>query len=227
MRMKKTPENILERAELMARKLRMNYNEDSIKFLEGYIERQKTREDLKNFDSIVTDLGSYVGECIIRNYNGTWGQDNRGFHIKFDDSNKVYPFSKVKKQFENGLSDPVLAFYRSIPIIYKTRLSTMEEIINYIKEKEAHVAERYLEMKDMSEEEKIRSALQHVSVQFSKTASEIIMISNTVDRGEPLDIESLKINMTKNIINTLYLAGQLKMDSLELEGLVKRVIDSK
>jgi len=36
--------------------------------------------------------------------------------VAFDGKNRVYPFAKVSKQFENGLEDSVYSFYTVIPI---------------------------------------------------------------------------------------------------------------
>jgi hypothetical protein len=67
-------------------------------------------------------IGSYFGECIIHTYGGTWREHNGRWGIFFDDSNAVFPFSKVSKQFQDGLDGghSILSFFELIaPVILK------------------------------------------------------------------------------------------------------------
>jgi hypothetical protein len=112
---------IKENAELVKKQLDIEYNEESIKFLEEFIERQKNRMDTNQIDGLINTLGSFLGECIIENFGGSWEEDEHGLTIKFDEKNGVYPFSKIRKQFENGLEDSIFSFYTSIPIIFKPK----------------------------------------------------------------------------------------------------------
>ena len=80
------------------------YNRESVAWVEGYIERQRTRSDLtpETLDGMAQVLGSFLGQC-------------------FDDSNAAYPFNKVRKQLQNGAdgSDSILAFFDSIGPLFK------------------------------------------------------------------------------------------------------------
>jgi hypothetical protein len=112
-------ENIKKNAQLVAGQLNLNFDEPSIKVLEGFIERQRERMGEKGIDGLINTLGSYLGECIIRNYGGHWENDTDGSpYIQFDEKNGSYPFSKVRKQFKNGLEDSIYSFYTQIPTVF-------------------------------------------------------------------------------------------------------------
>lgn len=92
-----------------------NYSAGSIKWLDSYIERIRTEPPTDDErQQLVSNLGSYLGEAIIAAYGGTWSQDEFGWHIRFDEKNRAYPFNKVAKQFLNGSEDSIFGFYSSI-----------------------------------------------------------------------------------------------------------------
>ncbi len=109
---------IKENAEFVKKQLNIEYNEESIQFLEGFIERQKNRMDESEISVLINTLGSFLGECIIENFGGSWEEDNYELAIKFNKGNSVYPFLKIRKQFANGLEDSIFPFYRNIPILF-------------------------------------------------------------------------------------------------------------
>lgn len=102
----------------------------------------------------------------------------------------------------------------------------MDDLINYIGERWVCTPERYPEMEGMNDEERLRFVLRHSALHFAKTAGKIAGASEGVDHGETANIEDLKKNTAKSLINTFYLAGQLKMDESELERLVKEIVDT-
>jgi hypothetical protein len=108
-------------AETVKTKLDLNYDAESVKFIEGYIERIKTEFDLTEYQGLINAIGAFIGQCIIINYGGAWQLDPEGPHmcVAFDATNKVFPFSKTTKQFENGLEDSVYSFFTVIPTIFK------------------------------------------------------------------------------------------------------------
>ncbi|MEP6754201.1 MAG: hypothetical protein ABJA67_01770 [Chthonomonadales bacterium] len=100
--------------------LPFDYDAESVEWLDGFINRQRTREDLNDakFNGIVSCAGSYVGECIIRNYGGEWRRDENGWGVFFNDTNVAYPFNKTSKQFEFGEEDSIYYFYMTIPTLF-------------------------------------------------------------------------------------------------------------
>jgi hypothetical protein len=91
-------------------------NRDSVEWVEGFIERQRAREDfdLNNSDRLIDVLGSFLGECIIANAGGEWRvSETHGLGVGFPDGNFCYPFNKVSKMFRYGLAggDSILSFY--------------------------------------------------------------------------------------------------------------------
>src|SRR5690606_26633646 len=74
---------------------------------------------------LIHSLGSFIGQCIIKNYGGHWqvDQETQAICIEFDDKNKIFPFAKTAKQFENGPEDSVYSFYTIIPTLFKITIS--------------------------------------------------------------------------------------------------------
>jgi hypothetical protein len=97
----------------------LDYDESSVAWLDGYIERSRKELKQETIEKLIDRFGCFLGECIRRNYGGQWAGANGTWAIKFDDRNKIYPFNKVAKQFQNGSEDSILSFYTLIPIIFK------------------------------------------------------------------------------------------------------------
>src|SRR5215510_9277367 len=83
---------------------RFGFDAPSVEWIDGFIERQRVRDDVSPefAGKMVSVLGSYLGECIIRSYGGHWVFADDGWRVEFDQKNAVYPFAKVEKQFANG-----------------------------------------------------------------------------------------------------------------------------
>lgn len=99
---------------------RFGYDAQSVAWLDGYIERQRARDDLTQelIDGLVNVFGSYLGECVIACYGGSWENEDGQWRVSFDVGNAVYPFSKVRKQFQNGSEDSIMSFFEVIPIVF-------------------------------------------------------------------------------------------------------------
>ena len=95
---------------------RFGYGPESIAWVDGYIERQRQRMgDAEAVSSLVSVLGSYLGEAIIAAAGGSWDVHERDeIGVKFVNGDWCFPFSKVAKQFAAGPEDggeSILAFY--------------------------------------------------------------------------------------------------------------------
>jgi hypothetical protein len=110
------------------KELKLNYDADSVKFIEGFIERNKSAIPKDQWNGLINSCGAFLGQCIIENYGGHWEKDNDGLVcISFDDKNKAYPFAKVNKQFENGIEDSIYSFYIVIPKVFKLESTSMKK----------------------------------------------------------------------------------------------------
>jgi len=121
-------ENIRANAELVLQQVRSlsgsdsGYTQESVKWLEGYIERLRNSgtfasEETKN--KLTSVFGSFLGECIIRCYGGTWKQHDDVWCVAFDEKNVAFPFAKVAKQMDNGLEDGIASYFDVIPIVFR------------------------------------------------------------------------------------------------------------
>lgn len=117
-------ENIRLNADLVVKTLGENngvnlaFDEESVKWLDGYIERNRKNWDEQTMEKLSGVLGSFLGECIRLNFGGEWKMDEYGLGIFFSEGNVAYPFHKIKKQMINGEGDSIASFYATIPIIF-------------------------------------------------------------------------------------------------------------
>lgn len=118
-----TREQILTNAELvvstMAEQLdvELDFDEQGVAWLDGYIERNREAW-ASDVDGLVSPLGSYLGECIVQTYGGDWAEVDGRIGVRFDEQNAAFPFSKVRKQIENGPEDSVHSFFTAIPVLF-------------------------------------------------------------------------------------------------------------
>ncbi|MCL1972192.1 MAG: hypothetical protein FWG57_04300 [Endomicrobia bacterium] len=96
----------------------LNFDEQAVRWLDGFIQRQYKDADPAIRNGLINMLGSFLGECIIRNFGGEWVCVDGSWGIRFDDKSAVFPFAKVGKMLENGSDDSVLGLYTLIPILF-------------------------------------------------------------------------------------------------------------
>src|SRR5262249_5123549 len=94
------------------------FNAKSVEWVEGFIERDRTRRDLSQGvpAGLVNAFGSFLGECVVASSDGEWEwmEDRGDWGIRFRSGSVAFPFVKVSKQFSNGLEsgDSITSFYR-------------------------------------------------------------------------------------------------------------------
>ena len=96
------------------------YTDQSVKWLDGFIERTRIHHPTEDeIDRQTSNLGSYLGEAIIAAYGGAWACDEHGWHIRWSEKNRAYPFSKVAKHVRYGAEDSIYSFYSAIRALPK------------------------------------------------------------------------------------------------------------
>lgn len=96
----------------------LDYDEDSVVWLDGYIEHNRRNWDAPMTEKLASVLGSFLGECIRRNFGGEWKETENGLGVEVTENNVAFPFNKIKKQIQNGSDDSIASFYQTIPIIF-------------------------------------------------------------------------------------------------------------
>jgi hypothetical protein len=103
------------------------FGSESVAWVDGYIDRQRRRlTDTDTTAKLVSVLGSYLGEAIIKAAGGAWDVHERDeIGVRFDNGDWCFPFSKVAKQFAGAdadSSESILAFYNfSVELIANGR----------------------------------------------------------------------------------------------------------
>ena len=97
----------------------LNYDKESVAWLEGYIDRIRPQLTNESYSGLATALGAYLGESIIATYGGSWDyfeeQDQWG--IRLGEKSAAFPFSKVHKQLKDGEFESILSFFTILPRI--------------------------------------------------------------------------------------------------------------
>ena len=65
-------------------------------------------------DSLLVDLGSYIGEVIIRTIGGHWNSSGNAEINDVCRIEAVFPIQKVRKRFANGIEDSLDYYIRAI-----------------------------------------------------------------------------------------------------------------
>lgn len=99
--------------------IELRYDEESLVYLDGYIERNKSV--LTKHEGLVNLIGSFLGECLIASYDGEWVDDPKmGWGVKIANELTAFPFNKVKKRFKpDDQYNSIASFYRSTPAFLK------------------------------------------------------------------------------------------------------------
>ncbi|HEU4324458.1 MAG TPA: hypothetical protein VFS21_15055 [Roseiflexaceae bacterium] len=96
-------------------------NAESVAWVEGFIERQRARPDFDGplADRLTDVLGSYLGECMIEIYGGRWELLDGRWGVRLPNGNAAFPFTKVHKQFDEGLDggESVASFFQVFGMI--------------------------------------------------------------------------------------------------------------
>jgi hypothetical protein len=99
--------------------VQLTFDSDSVKWLDGYIERVRAGMDESQIYGLSNTIGAFLGECIISNYGGSWRQSEDGnWGVFFDDKNVVFPFAKAYKQLACGKDDSIFGMYNIIPVVF-------------------------------------------------------------------------------------------------------------
>lgn len=97
------------------------YDEESLKWVDDFLSRTREEYSEEQRERLAAMVGSYLGECIIKNLGGAWDLDEYGWAVYFDEENAVYPFSKTWKHLENGPDDSIYSLYTTIPVLFNLK----------------------------------------------------------------------------------------------------------
>lgn len=98
--------------------VKLDYDEKSVEWMDGYIERNRLKWDAETAAKLSNVLGSFLGECIRRNFGGEWQTTENGLAVVFSDGNAAFPFNKTGKQIANGSDDSIAGFYNTISVLF-------------------------------------------------------------------------------------------------------------
>jgi hypothetical protein len=94
------------------RGMRLRYNKRSLARLDRYVE--EVRDDLSPDEEefLVTDLATFLGECVHRAYDGKWKPRDGRWAVVFGDDRAAFPFTEVRRVLEDENGSLVGAYQR-------------------------------------------------------------------------------------------------------------------
>lgn len=97
----------------------MTFDQSGVEWIDGYINRLRESLAPDKRSGLTSTLASFVGECIIRTYGGTWAQKDGWWGVQVSGRIWACPFAKIEKQFQNGPEDSVASFFTCISVLDK------------------------------------------------------------------------------------------------------------
>lgn len=95
-------------------------------------------------------------------------------------------------------------------------LNDFDTLIKYISDHFIFNENKYPELAGADEHKRFLFALRHSALHFSKTAGNIAAISEQADHGAPVDLNNLKTQTIKALINTFRLAELIDINGEQL-----------
>lgn len=108
---------LVRRVALENMNVEVSYDLDGVRWLDGFIDRQRdgATEEVKR--KLSSTLGAYLGECIRQTYGGEWVQHPEfGWSVRMREGFSVFPFNKVRKQLsvDDGEGESVLGLFTAL-----------------------------------------------------------------------------------------------------------------
>jgi hypothetical protein len=95
-----------------------DYSIEALRCLENDLGKNRIGLSEEAIDNLTTILGAFFGECLRRNYGGTWIEMDEGLAVHFEKDNiTAFPFAKVYKFLANGDTDSFVSMYEMLPLI--------------------------------------------------------------------------------------------------------------
>jgi len=95
----------------------VGFDADGVRWLDTYIQRLHDQGGVDEPEALCDRLGSYLGECVVQAFGGTWQEMEHGWAVIVDGDLAVFPFNKSLKHLLDGAGDSVLSMFNSIPAL--------------------------------------------------------------------------------------------------------------
>jgi hypothetical protein len=104
-------------AEQVRQQLRLpGFGAEAMAHLSHLIDAQRTTLAPAEHDDFITAVGCYLGECLVRTYQGAWAAGPDGTTgVGIAGQLFFNPFYLVKEQLDKGATASVAAFFASVP----------------------------------------------------------------------------------------------------------------
>jgi hypothetical protein len=114
-------EKVRQSADLVVRifreemKIDLTFDRVGVAFLNDFIEQN--RADWRpDSETAVNNFGCFFGECLRRNFNGVWSDDDNqsDFRLVIGEQVSVFPFACVRSQIDGVEDESILGVFDSL-----------------------------------------------------------------------------------------------------------------
>lgn len=91
-------------------------------WLDDYILRVRDRFSREERESLVSALGAFLGEALLRKYGGQWIEHQGTWGVQLDGRPWISPFHKIDERFEpHRVSDSIADLFHGGPLLQHLR----------------------------------------------------------------------------------------------------------
>lgn len=103
----------------------------------------------------------------------------------------------------------------------------LDTLIEFITDNYPFTEETHAELKGLPEDVQLKFAINHLALHFSKTAGKIATVSEEANHSGDINIEALRTDIPKALINTLRLAKLIDMKGEEIVAALEEMYGQK
>jgi hypothetical protein len=103
--------------------VRNDYGVEALQWLEDYIDQRRERLTQSERTGLITMIGAFLGECLIRANGGEWigvGEEgHKKLGVQMDINFTAMPFAKVGKYLDDPSVDSFVGMFQAVPPLLK------------------------------------------------------------------------------------------------------------
>ncbi len=105
--------------------------------------------------------------------------------------------------------------------------NNLDNLIKFITKNYPFSEGTHSEVKGLNDEEKLVFAIRHLAMHHAKTGGKIIGAIEEFDHGKVINIEEIKVNLPKALVNTLRMAELVSMSEKDFIDALEKMYSDK
>jgi len=102
--------------------VQLTFDRSGVAWLDNYILQVRDRFAPEERESLVSALGAFLGEALLRKYGGQWVERQGTWGVQLNGRPWVSPFRKIDERFEpHHATDSIADLFRGAPLLNNFR----------------------------------------------------------------------------------------------------------